>query len=120
MDKELMKEFKHCPCCDSEERFFEELVKEVKERGIARKEWNMHLVVGSGVVVDPAKQDLIPIGSEVPSFGYATDICMVCGCIYAVGISRSNVKKSVAPVPPPNRAQRRRDSREGGMPFSTS
>lgn len=120
MDKDLTREFKHCPACGSEDRFFEQLGKEIKERGIAREEWNMHLDVKSGVVVDQAKEAAIPIGSEVPSYGFATDICMDCGCIYAIGISRGNVKKQVAPpqMPQPNRAQRRRMGGEGPEPIN--
>lgn len=126
MDKDFHKTFTKCPCCGSEDRFLEQLGSELKARGLAREEWNFHLDVKQGVVVDPTKTAAIPIGSEVPGYGYITDICMNCGCIYAIDIIRRDVKKTIAPVQmtPPNRAMRRRDTREGGgqiiNPFSKS
>ena len=123
MDKDFHKEFTKCPCCGSEDRFLEQLGNELKDRGLAREEWNMHYDIRQGVVLDQTKEAAIPIGSEVPGYGIMTDICMDCGCIYAIDLTRSDVKKSIAPLPPmmpPNRAQRRRDHRDGGLPFSLS
>ena len=113
MDKDFSRQFDKCPCCGSEDRFLEQLGNELKERGLARDEWNFHMDVKQGVVIDPAKEAAIPIGSEMPSYGFQTDICMDCGCLYAVDITRSDVKKSIAPpqIIPPNRVQRRRDDR---------
>jgi len=117
MDKDFRRTFTKCPCCGSEDRFFEQLGNELKARGLAREEWNFHLDVREGVVVDPTKEAAIPIGSEVPSFGIITDVCMNCGCVYAIDLIRHDVKKTVAPAQmiPPSRAQRRRDAR--GQPF---
>lgn len=124
MDKDFHRTFTKCPCCGSEDRFLEQLGKELRERGLAREEWNFHLEVKEGVVLDKTKEAAIPIGSEVPGYGLMTDICMDCGCIYAVDLTRNDVKKAIAPVPPmPDRAQRRRDAREQGKlfnPFSQS
>lgn len=119
MDKDFHKEFAKCPSCGSEDRFMEELSNELKERGIARDEWCFRYDVREGAVVDPAKEAAIPIGSMIPCYGIMTDICMNCGCIYAVDIKRTEGKKSIAPAPQPNRAMRRRDARETGG-FSTS
>ena len=122
MDKDFSRQFTTCPACGSEDRFFEVMGNELKERGLAREEWGMHLDVKQGVVVDQTKEAAIPIGSEVPSFIFKTDICMDCGCVYAIDITRNDVKKTPAAPPPqmPNRAQRRRDDREGPTPFSLS
>lgn len=122
MDKDFHKDFKKCPCCGSEERFLEQLGNEMKERGLASDKWSFHLDVKRGVAVDPAKVDAIPYGSEIPGYGLMTDICIDCGCIYAINITRIEAKKEIAPTPPilPNRAQRRRDTKEGGLPFSLS
>jgi len=113
MDKEFTRRFTKCPCCGSEDRFCEQLGNELKERGLAREEWNFRLDVKEGVVVDKAKADAIPIGSEVPSYGIMTDVCMDCGCMYAIDLTRMDVKKP--PPPPsvllPNRAERRRMDR---------
>jgi len=124
MDKDFHKTFTKCPCCGSENRFFEQLGNTLKERGLAREEWNFHLDVKQGVVVDQTKEATIPIGSEIPSYGIITDICMDCGCIYASDLTRNDAKKSIAPTQaiPPNRAMRRRIQREGPNqpPFSLS
>ncbi len=81
----------------------------------------MYLDVKQGVVVDQAKEAAIPIGSEMPLFNFKTDICMNCGCVYALDITRGSVKKSISPQPiqTPNRAQRRRGE-TGPPPFSLS
>jgi len=123
MDKDFHRTFTKCPCCGSEDRFLEQLGNELKDRGLARDEWNFHLDVKQGIVLDQTKEAAIPIGSEVPEYGLITDICIDCGCVYAIDLTRNDVKKSIAPVPPiPSRAQRRRDARDGGLinPFSTS
>lgn len=122
MDKDFHRTFTKCPCCGSENRFFEQLGQELKDRGLGREEWNFHLDVKQGIVVDQQKAATIPIGSEIPGYGIMTDVCMDCGCVYAVDLTRADAKKSIAPAPPLvlNRAERRRDSREGGLPFSTS
>ena len=116
MEKDFNKQFTKCPQCNSEDRFFEQLSNEMKERGLARPEFTMCLDSKKGVVLDPAKQNAIPIGSEVPGYAFKTDICMDCGCIYAIDITRSDAKKAIAPqqMIQPNRAQRRRDLRGPG------
>jgi len=124
VDKDFSRQFTKCPQCGSEERFLEQLGQELKERGLARPEWSFHMDVREGLVIDQTKEAAIPIGSEVPSYGFKTDICMDCGCMYAVDITRGDIKKPPPPtqiIAPQNRAQRRRDSREGGQPpFSLS
>lgn len=124
MDKNFHKNFDKCPCYGSEDRFFEQLGNTLKERGLAREEWNFHLDVKQGFVADPTKEAAIPIGSELPGYGIITDVCMNCGCVYAIDITRNDAKKSIAPqqMIPPNRADRRRIQREGPSqpPFSIS
>ena len=122
MDKDFHRTFTKCPCCGSEGRFLEQLGNELKARGLAREEWNFRLDVKRGVVLDQTKEASIPIGSEIPGYGIMTDVCMDCDCIYAIDLARSDAKKTIAPAQmiPPNRAQRRRDAKEGGLPFSLS
>lgn len=108
MEKEFSKQFKACPNCGYEDRFLEQLGNETKEKGWARDEWNFHLDAKNGVAIDQVKVPSIPIGAEVPGFSFTTDICMNCGCLYAVEIKRMDAKKSVSQTPPlPNRQQRR-------------
>ncbi len=87
----------------------------MKDRKLTGENWSFHLDVREGVVVDQQKAEAIPIGSEIPAYGIVTDACVDCGCLYAIDLSRRNVKKTIptAPALPPNRAQRRRDDREG-------
>jgi len=95
MDKHFHKEFKQCPCCGSEDRFFEQLCNELKAKGFAREEYHFHKEMKQGVVMDKTKIDAVPIGSEIPGYGFQTDICMNCGCVYAIDIIRNDAKKSV-------------------------
>ena len=108
MDKNFKKSFTKCPCCGSEDRFLEQLGDELKARGLARPECSFHLDIRQGVVIDQAKEAAVPIGSEIPAYGLVTDICMNCGCIYAIDLTRSDAKKTIAPQPPLPRAERRR------------
>ena len=100
MDSDFHRTFTKCPCCGSEDRFLEQLGNEMKDRGLTRKDWSFHLDVKQGVVADNTKQAAIPIGAKVPGYGYMTDICMDCGCIYAIDIMRYNVEKGVAAPSP--------------------
>ncbi len=120
MEKDFSRQFDTCPSCGSKDRFLEQLGNELKERGLAREEWNMHMDVKQGVVLDQTKEATIPVGAELPGYGFMTDICMDCGCIYAVDIRRIEAKKSIAPQQqlPPNRAQRRRDGKDSGGLFN--
>ena len=121
MDKDFHKKFSKCPSCGSEDRFLEQLGNELKERKLARDEWNMRWDFRQGVVADQAKAKSIPIGSELPGFEVATDICMNCGCMYATSLTRISGKIGIVPPPPitPNRADRRRIEKLGGN-FSNS
>lgn len=116
MDNDFQRDFTKCPVCESEDRFLEQLGNELKERGLARPEWNMRWDFRQGVVVDQQKSAATPIGSELPGFEVATDICMNCGCVYATILKRLSGKIGLAPQQPivPNRADRRRMEKLGG------
>ena len=119
MDKEFKATFTRCPNCGSTDRFFEQMAQELKDRGLARPEWNFHYDVRNGVVADQQKMQLnqVPIGSELPGYVIQTDVCMQCGTVYAVELLRLQAKVSLpptAPMPPMNRAMRRRIEKEGG------
>ncbi len=89
----ISKRFDHCPLCESKERFFEMMGNELKLRGIAKPEVGFYLDMKSGAMGNKEMINRLPIGSELPGFSYATDICMKCGLIYAVRIDSHNVKK---------------------------
>jgi len=98
MDTKFHKDFKSCPACGSTNRFFESMANELKDRGVVRKEWAFYLDIKQGVVMDKVKEQRLIIGSQVPAYTYATDICMDCGCVYAMFIERSNATKSIEPA----------------------
>lgn len=111
------KKFPICPACGSKERFFESLSQELKDKGFARPEWDMCLDLKQGAVVDPMKQERIPIGSEVPGYFFKTDICLNCGLIYAIQLKSEPVKKTLLHGQAVmNRAERRRQERQGVPP----
>ncbi len=82
----------------------------MKDRKIARPEWTMCLDSKEGAVADQTKMAALPVGSKLPAYRYKTDICMECGCIYAINISRSEATVGLKPATqmPMNRADRRR------------
>lgn len=113
MEKELVKTFDKCPMCGSAERLCEAMGEEVRAKGLCRKEWVFHYDIRDGVVTDTKKLEAIKTGDELPTYVIMTDICLNCGCVYAVKIVKGNVRKP-PPLIVPNRAQRRRDLRQGG------
>ena len=109
-DTGFSKEFLECPACHSTKRFFETMTKELKERGLAGEDFNFRLDAKRGVVADPKRQASILIGTSLPAFEFATDICENCGTIYVVKLQRLTAHQTLTPVDrlPPNRADRRR------------
>lgn len=103
MEKDFRRTFNKCPCCGSEKQFCKELGEELKERGLARPEWNMRLDSRQGAVADPNRAVLIPIGARIPAFYIVTDICMDCGTVYAVEIARLEGQTQAAPQQQRNR-----------------
>jgi hypothetical protein len=97
VEKDFKKEFKSCPCCGSERRFMEELGREVSNRGLARTGWRLCSSVINGVASDPERIDFLPVGTSLPSFHVETDICMDCGAVYAISISRAEATLQLAP-----------------------
>lgn len=116
---DFVKLFDKCPACGKNEPFFGMITEELKKRGIVDKDWQFYLDCKSGAVMQPGKEQLLPVGSEVPGYFYATDICSNCGKINVVKIQRLTLKKSITVAHltlPPNRAERRRTEREGFNP----
>ncbi len=72
MEKDFSKQFTKCPSCGSEDRFFELLGQEMKDRKLTGDEWSFHYEVREGIVVDKQKAAAIPIGSEIPAYRIVT------------------------------------------------
>ncbi len=98
MDKNFAKKFTKCPNCGCEERFFESVANELKEKGQMRKEFGFHLDAKQGAITDPVKFEAQLVGSEVVGYAFATDICPECGTIYAVKLERVVGKKTATPI----------------------
>ncbi len=106
--KQWVKEFSKCPACGGENRMFEQMGKELKERGLASEDMNFYYDMKNGALANQDMMTRLPIGGELPAFSVAQDICLDCGCIYTVRLERTNAKKGLAPVQlAPNRAARR-------------
>jgi len=101
MNKDFAKDFNQCPACGSKERFFEQLAQELKDRGIAKAQFNFSYDLKKGVVIDQTTVARIPIGSELPGYEFQTDICMECGCIYATRLRRIQAKRTLEPPQKP-------------------
>ena len=113
-DKGFTKEFKECPLCHSTERYFEGILNELKGRGlIDSKVTCFDFQLQQGMGLSQQKLDMLPFGSEIPSFKRIWDTCCYCGMVYSTQLERATAKKSIAPAPLvlPNRAGRWRQER---------
>ena len=119
--KDFVKEFDKCPACGSKERFFEDIVKELKDRGLLDlKIACFDFQLQQGFPLPPQKMAILPFGSEIPHFKRMWDTCCSCGLDYAIHLEKVIVKKSIDLAPsqtPPNRAERRRMEKQGIPPF---
>ena len=125
-EKTWSKEFAECPHCGGKRRMFEEMGKELIERGLAQEGHLFAYDIKQGALADQSIMAKVPIGSELPAFAIVTDICPDCGTIYAVRLGAGRAKKGLAPVQlaadpryrqfTPNRAQRREEI-TGGQSF---
>jgi len=79
----IHKEFPECPVCGSKERLLETLAQDLKDRGLASKDWDFHYDSRQGVVIEQKSQHKMLIGAKIPAYHINTDICMACGCVYA-------------------------------------
>ena len=95
MKKDFNRTFESCPNCGSENRFFESLGDELKERGLARKEWSFCFDTRSGPVIDDKSISKVPYGTELPAYGIQVDVCMDCGIMYAPKLARLTAKCSL-------------------------
>lgn len=95
MEVNETKTFDKCPVCGSTERFFESLVKEMKEKGTASEGFTFSYHSAMGVVIDKATMDSLPYETELPAYALETDICMNCGVVYARKLVRLTATKKV-------------------------
>jgi len=110
-DKGWEKRFDQCPC-GSTERFYENILNELKSRGLIDTKVDCFgFQLQQGFPLPPQKMSILPYGSEIPHFKKIVDTCCSCGLEYAVVLSKQMVRKSLdlaSPQIPFNRAERRR------------
>lgn len=101
-EKIWIKEFTQCPNCGSEERFCNNIALELKERGLARENFNFYYDERVGGAIDQAKAPMLIIGSTIPGFHICVDVCEDCGTMYVVKLERIEAK--AMPAPPGGKA----------------
>jgi len=77
------------------EPFFESLVKVAKGRGLVPPDYHFWLDAKQGTVLQPQHIERLPIGSEIPAFQFAAEICATCGTVYAARLERATAKRTV-------------------------
>ncbi len=98
MLENISKKFNQCPACGSKKRFFETLCRELIDRNLAPHDFTYSFQLLGGNVTCPQKEAGYPIGTEVPGFQLRTDVCLDCGCVYAVQLEARPVKKQLPPA----------------------
>lgn len=93
-----VKRFEWCPVCGSTERYAESLANEVKARGWMDRDLEFFYESVMKVVEQPDKSEGMPIGSKLPIMFVHEDICLGCGCRYAVKLERGDVMKTLLPA----------------------
>ncbi len=85
--------FDKCPVCSSKERYCESLGNQEKSRGHMRKDMNFCFQVIEGICIDKGIEATLPMGTTLPSYHVATDICSDCGTLYVTQIVEDKVMK---------------------------
>ena len=114
-EAEWIRKFDKCPVCGSAERYFEGILNDLKAKGfLDNKVECFNFQLQAGVGLPPQKIEMLPMGSEFPSFKKIWDSCSQCGVVYDVHQEVSTAKKALAPVQlyAPNRADRRRQEHQ--------
>lgn len=95
MSKEEPKviKFEKCPVCKSKKRYCESLATKEKAKGHMREELNFHFQVIEGHCKDPGMEASLPMGTILPAYQVAIDICSDCGTLYVTHIIEGQVIK---------------------------
>jgi len=95
MAKTEIKNFKECPACHGTNLVCGELIVRAKLAGLAKDDFTFALQEYKGVVADPARVAVSPIGTELPAVKVLVDVCWDCGCLVATQIVKGIGKKSL-------------------------
>ena len=93
-------EFAKCPACGSTKKLSTCLIDKLKAKGWARAKFECS-EVKLIVIMDPIMQNLIPMGSQIPAMEIRMDICLGCGCQYAVKVIETSARVSPPPTKMP-------------------
>ncbi len=111
-EKNKVKTFEKCPACGSTNHFFADIVKRMKESGLAKDTWSFCYDQRTGLVASEEMLKTLPVGGQMPGYAFKTDICSDCGCIYVTRLEEGMAQKrpniALPTNIPMNRAQRRR------------
>ena len=89
-----------CPACGSKKRHYEKVSEKAAEADLAKPGFLVPFNYDSRVVAEKMKLDIAPIGTGAPSITTATEVCMDCGCVYAVMVITGKAEKTLAKEPP--------------------
>ena len=89
--------------------FFESIVQEMKLKGLCTPDWNFLYDAKQGGVANDDMLKKAVSGTEFPAYNLATEICAICGTVYAKHLSRGKIRKQLDLIVPnmPNRQMRR-------------
>lgn len=129
MDKKFSRDYE-CPVCslkawlikvlglkeEGSEKlpFFSTIVQEMKLNGLCPPDWGFAYDAKRGGVCSEDMLKSAPIGCELPAYDLQTEICAVCGTVYAKHLARGAIKKKPG-LSLPNRAMRRQMQRGEGI-----
>ncbi|TET43037.1 MAG: hypothetical protein E3J60_01205 [Dehalococcoidia bacterium] len=94
-DGNMVYTYPHCPICKSKKRHFEKMCEKAVKAGTGKPGMIATFQQGSRTFVDRSLEPTLPIGTEVPSIQLNTDICMDCGCVYAVIVVHTKATKTL-------------------------
>ena len=105
MNKDELKiiaEFDACPVCGSTDRFAGGVAEKQREKGLVGKGLKFGIYQMAGPIIDPNKITQVLVGTKVPTVSALLDVCMKCGCLYAVRLERgeATLRGTLAPPPP--------------------
>ena len=99
MPNTLRKTIDTCPTCGGTDLFFKSLTQLVKDRHLAKPDYSLHLISHQGLAIDLKTTSNLLIGSTVPGFKIAIDICKSCGTVFATELQQLEVSTKAAPTP---------------------
>lgn len=90
--------YPHCPACRSKKRHFEKMCEKAVKAGTGKPGVDAPFQQFTRNFVDRSLEPTLPVGTEVPSIQLKTDICMDCGCVYAVIVVHTKATKTLLPT----------------------